>query len=87
VGRFIEKPIGDGGWINGGFFVLEPGIFDYIDDDNTFWERGPLTKLAQEDQLSAYKHIGFWKPMDTLREKNELEKLWNSGRAKWKIWD
>ncbi len=85
--EFREKPQGDGGWINGGFFVLEPEVLNFIEDDNTFWERDPLIKLANEGQLSAYKHTGFWKPMDTLREKYDLERLWDSGNAPWKIWD
>ena len=84
--KFEEKPSGDGSWINGGFFVLEPEILNYIEDDNTYWERKPIVKLASEGQLSAYEHLGFWKPMDTLRDKTELENLWNSGKAPWKIW-
>ncbi|SHF15711.1 glucose-1-phosphate cytidylyltransferase [Marinitoga hydrogenitolerans DSM 16785] len=87
IKQFIEKPAGDGAWINGGFFVLEPGIFDYIKDDTTIWEREPLEKLADEGNLYAYKHYGFWKPMDTLRDKNELERLWQEGNAPWKIWE
>lgn len=87
VGAFIEKPIGDGGWINGGFFVFEPDIFEYLKDDTTVLEREPLEKLVRISQLNAYKHKGFWKPMDTLRDKMELEKLWESGKAPWKIWD
>jgi len=86
VNNFIEKPAGDGSWVNGGFFVLEPEIFDYIKGDETIWEREPLENLAEEDQLVAYKHSGFWKPMDTLRDKRELEAMWNSGKAPWKIW-
>ncbi len=86
ISRFTEKPAGDGNWINGGFFVLEPKVFDYIEGDNTIWERDPLEKLASEDQLSAYKHKSFWQPLDTLRDKNYLEKLWNSGKAPWKVW-
>lgn len=86
VSTFIEKPMGDGGWINGGFFVLEPNVFDYLYDDNTVFEKEPLQNLAEESQLSAYKHKGFWKPMDTLRDKIELEKLWESNEAPWKIW-
>jgi glucose-1-phosphate cytidylyltransferase len=86
VTGFEEKPDGDGGWINGGFFVLEPSVIDYIKDDTTVWEREPLERLAKEGQMSAYKHKGFWQPTDTLREKNILEELWNSGKAKWKIW-
>jgi glucose-1-phosphate cytidylyltransferase len=87
VTKFEEKPLGDGGWINGGFFVLEPEVLNYIADDNTFWEREPMSNLAKNGQLSAFKHTGFWKPMDTLRDKTELENLWNSGKAPWKIWD
>lgn len=83
---FVEKPVGDGGWINGGFFVLDPKIFNYIEDDSTIFEKGPLVKLAQENQLVAYKHKGFWKPMDTLRDKMEIESLWNSNKAPWEIW-
>ena len=86
VTGFEEKPDGDGGWINGGFFVLEPSVIDYIKDDTTVWEREPLERLAKEGQMSAYKHKGFWQPTDTLREKNLLEELWNSNKAKWKIW-
>jgi len=83
---FIEKPLENGSWINGGFFVLEPQIFDYIDGDQTIWEREPLENLASQSQLMAYKHHGFWRPMDTLRDKNILEDLWASNRAPWKIW-
>lgn len=87
IDSFHEKPKGDGSWINGGFFVCEPCIFDYISEgDSTIWERGPLEGLARDGQLGAYKHEGFWQPMDTLRDKNELEKLWASGHAPWKIW-
>jgi glucose-1-phosphate cytidylyltransferase len=70
-------------WINGGFFILEPGVFDYINDDHTTWEKEPLEKLAKEGQLSAYRHTGFWQPMDTLRDKTVLEDLWNGGKAPW----
>lgn len=83
---FQEKPKGDRGWINGGFFVLEPEVFDYIEGDHTVWEREPLENLAKDGQLMAYKHHGFWMCMDTLRDKNELERLWNSGNPPWKIW-
>lgn len=86
VRGFLEKPHGDGGWINGGFFVLSPGVFDLIEDDHTVWEHGPMTRLAEEDQLAAYFHHGFWQPMDTLREKNHLEELWLSETAPWKVW-
>lgn len=87
VSSFYEKPKGDGAWINGGFFVLEPGIFDYIADDSVIWERSPLEALAREHQLIAYKHHGFWRPMDTIRDKIELEELWRAGMAPWKIWN
>ncbi len=86
VHQFQEKPAGDGVWINGGFFVLEPSVIDYIDGDLTVWEQDPLQALAREDQLSAYKHTGFWQAMDTLREKNLLEEMWGSGQAPWKSW-
>ncbi len=87
VKAFKEKPKGDGAWINGGFFVLEPQIFEYIDGDETIWERDPLENLARDGQLMAYKHTGFWKPMDTLRDKRELESLWQSGNPPWKVWN
>jgi glucose-1-phosphate cytidylyltransferase len=88
ITAFQEKPRGDGAWVNGGFFVLEPGIFDYIrDGDATIWERKPLEALAAAGQLGAYKHMGFWQPMDTLRDKNELEASWNSMRAPWRVWN
>ncbi len=83
---FHEKPNGDGAWINGGYFVLEPDVIDYIADDSTVWEQEPLDKLAQDGHLSAYKHSDFWHPMDTLRDKNYLENLWKSGNAPWKVW-
>lgn len=83
---FQEKPHGDGGWINGGFFVLSPKVLDYIKDDTTAWEGEPLEHLAKDNQLSAYLHRGFWQPMDTLRDKKLLETLWSSGQAPWKIW-
>jgi glucose-1-phosphate cytidylyltransferase len=88
IQKFSEKPDGDGMWINGGFFVLEPGIFDYLDGDmdNIQWEKGPLICLAEEEQLVAFKHFGFWKCMDALRDRIELEDMWSSGKAKWKIW-
>ncbi len=86
VTQFIEKPAGDGNCINGGFFVLEPKVFDYLKDDSTVWEREPLEKLSKDGQLSAYNHTGFWQPLDTLRDKNYLEKLWALGKAPWKIW-
>ena len=87
VSKFEEKPLGDGDCINGGFFVLEPEVLNYIEDDNTYWEREPMMNLASDGQLFAFRHTGFWKPMDTLRDKHELENLWNSGNAPWKIWD
>jgi len=87
VESFSEKPKGDGAWINGGFFVMEPGVLDYIEGDKTILERTPLERLASEGQLGAYKHSGFWRPMDTLRDKIELESLWNSGKAPWRIWE
>jgi glucose-1-phosphate cytidylyltransferase len=83
---FQEKPQGDGGWINGGFFVLSPKVIDYIADDATIWEREPMETLASEGQMSAYMHNGFWQPMDTLRDKMLLEELWASGTAPWKVW-
>ncbi|MGH7043735.1 MAG: glucose-1-phosphate cytidylyltransferase [Acetobacteraceae bacterium] len=86
VTGFQEKPVGDGGWINGGFFVLSPEIGSYIDGDHTVWEREPMERLAVENQLSVYFHTGFWQPMDTLRDKRHLEHLWESGNAPWKIW-
>lgn len=86
VESFIEKPSGDGMFINGGFFVLEPQVIDYIENDEIMWEQNPLINLAKDGELSAYIHDGFWKPMDTLRDKLELEKDWNEGIAKWKIW-
>jgi glucose-1-phosphate cytidylyltransferase len=86
ISAFKEKPKGDGAWINGGFFVLEARVMNYIEGDSTIWEREPLEKLALDGELAAYKHEGFWHPMDTLRDKNTLEKLWESGKAPWKVW-
>lgn len=86
VQGFMEKPKGDGAWVNGGFFVCEPGVFDYIDDDSTVWERDPLERLSHEGKLAAFRHPGFWQPMDTLRDKMYLEKLWSDGKAPWKVW-
>lgn len=88
VDHFVEKPKGDGMWINGGFFVLEPEIFKYLEGemDDVQWEKKPLLDIANDKQLLAYKHYGFWKPMDALRDRIELEQLWNNGEAKWKIW-
>jgi glucose-1-phosphate cytidylyltransferase len=86
VSGFQEKPRGDGSWINGGFFVLEPGVIDYIDGDDSVWERAPMERLAQDGELNSYKHTGYWKPMDTLRDKLELEEKWEEGDAPWKLW-
>ena len=86
VAGFIEKPEGDGGWINGGFFVLEPSALETIKGDGTTWEQEPLRGLAAKGELHAYKHRGFWQPMDTLRDKNHLDQLWASGKAPWKRW-
>lgn len=86
IPSFKEKPQGDGAWINGGFFVLEKGVFDYIAGDSTVWEEEPMKKLAQNNMLAAFRHHGFWHPMDTLRDKNVLEELWQSGKAPWKVW-
>lgn len=86
VTSFKEKPKGDGGMINGGFFVLSPKVIDLIDGDSTIWERAPLEQLAEKNQLAAYQHHGFWQPMDTLRDKMHLEELWQSGEAPWKVW-
>ncbi|WP_278420043.1 glucose-1-phosphate cytidylyltransferase [Stutzerimonas kunmingensis] len=86
VMNFKEKPKGDGAMINGGFFVLTPQVLDYLTDDSTIWEQEPLMNLANDGQLMAYEHQGFWQPMDTLRDKNHLEELWDSGEAPWKTW-
>lgn len=86
IATFKEKPQGDGAWVNGGFFVLEPAVLDYISGDATVWEKEPLESLAESGGLSAYKHHGFWQPMDTLRDKNVLEELWQTGKAPWKRW-
>jgi glucose-1-phosphate cytidylyltransferase len=86
ITNFVEKPHGDGAWINGGFFVLSPKTIDYIDGPATVWEKEPLQRLAHEGQLVAYRHSGFWQPMDTLRDKNHLEELWAKGNAPWKVW-
>jgi glucose-1-phosphate cytidylyltransferase len=86
VEHFQEKPEGDGGWINGGFFVLSPAVMSCIDGDATVWEREPLEQLARSRNLAAYKHRGFWQPMDTLRDKTQLEALWQTGSAPWKRW-
>lgn len=86
VKSFMEKPKGDGAWINGGFFVCQPEVFNYIAGDSTIFEKAPMEGIAAEGQMSAFKHEGFWKPMDTLRDKQELEADWMSNQAKWKIW-
>ena len=86
ITAFEEKPKGDGGMINGGFFVLSPKVIDLIVNDQTIWERGPLKTLAKSNQLKAFQHEGFWQPMDTLRDKNYLEEIWKSGKAPWKMW-
>lgn len=87
VKRFMEKPHGDGAWINGGFFVLSAGVRDYLDGDDTVWEREPLERLAEEGELSSYPHSGFWQPMDTLRDRHYLEALWETREAPWKSWN
>lgn len=86
VNQFYEKPEGDGAWINGGYFVVEPEAIDYIEGDETSWEQGPLEGIAAAGGLSAYKHSGFWQPMDTLRDKHYLESLWSGGNPPWKVW-
>jgi glucose-1-phosphate cytidylyltransferase len=86
INSFMEKPRGDGAWINGGFFVCDPIVFDYLKDDTTIFEREPLENIANDKLLAAYKHRGFWKPMDTLRDKNQLEDKWNDNKAPWKTW-
>jgi len=86
VAGFQEKPSGDGAWINGGFFVLSPKVIDYIESDSTLWEREPMERLAKDGEMSVYRHAGFWQPMDTLRDKNKLEELWETGTPPWKVW-
>jgi len=86
VTDFSEKPPGDGSWVNGGFYVMNKAVLDYIEDDNTVWEREPIRKLVQERKVNAYKHYGFWRAMDTMTDKRQLEEIWNSGKAPWKIW-
>jgi len=86
IREFVEKPRETGTWINGGFFVLSPQVLDYIEGDETYWERSPLQELAAENKLAAYRHHGFWRPMDTLRDKTYLEDLWESGHAPWQVW-
>lgn len=87
VSSFEEKPTDEIGWINGGFFILEPSVIDYIEDDATSWERAPLANLAKNGELAAFQHKGFWQPCDTLRDKRELETLWDQGKAPWRVWD
>jgi glucose-1-phosphate cytidylyltransferase len=87
VTRFEEKPSDEAGWINGGFFVLEPGVMKYIEGDSTSWEKAPLANLAKDGQLAAYQHNGFWQPCDTLRDKRALEKLWEQGDPPWCVWE
>ncbi len=87
VSNFQEKPIGDNSWINGGFFVLNPEVLNFINGDSTIWEKEPLEKLSNENQLTAFKHTGFWQPMDTLRDKNKLSEMWQNNIAPWKLWD
>ena len=84
--EFEEKPRGDGGWTNGGFFVLSPGVESYLDGDQTVWEQEPMRALARDGQLASYRHQGFWQAMDTLRDRNQLEQLWLSGHAPWATW-
>jgi len=86
IDSFMEKPRGDGAWINGGFMVCEPQVFNYIDGDSTIWEREPLERIASDRQLAAFKHSGYWKPMDTVRDKMELDNAWREGHAEWKTW-
>jgi glucose-1-phosphate cytidylyltransferase len=86
VVNFREKPHGDGAWINGGYFILEPAVLDYIEEDASVWEQEPLMRLAAQNMLSAYRHYGFWHPMDTLRDKHVLEEMWQNGKAPWKKW-
>ena len=87
ISGFQEKPPGDSSWINAGFFIFEPGVFDYLGGDETFLEKEPLENLARDGQLVAFRHRGFWQPMDTLRDKNHLEQLWQTGKAPWQVWD
>lgn len=86
VNSFFEKPKGDGSWINGGFFVCEPQVFDFIEGDDTIWEKSPMEKIATEGQMCAFKHSTFWRPMDTLKDKMDLNEMWNENKAPWKIW-
>ena len=87
VSKFQEKPLGDNSWINGGFFVLNPEVLNFINGDSSIWEKEPLEKLSNENQLTAFKHTGFWQPMDTLRDKNKLSEMWQNNKAPWKLWD
>ena len=87
VTDFTEKPPGDGSWVNGGFYVMNKAVFNYIEDDTTVWEGEPIRKLVQERKVNAYKHYGFWRAMDTMTDKRQLEEIWNSGKAPWKIWE
>jgi glucose-1-phosphate cytidylyltransferase len=86
ITHFVEKPVGKDAFINGGFFVLDHSVIDLIESDNTPWEATPLEQLAKKGELMAFRHTGFWHPMDTLRDKNQLEQLWSSGKAPWKVW-
>jgi glucose-1-phosphate cytidylyltransferase len=86
VSRFEEKPRGDGAWMNGGFFVLSPAVARYLKGDETVWEQDPLSSLALDGELACFRHEGFWQPMDTLRDRNELQRLWESGQAPWRTW-
>ena len=86
VHSFLEKPKGDGAWINGGFFVCEPSIFKYLKDDHTVWEKEPMEQIALDSQMQAFKHNSFWRPMDTLKDKHDLNEMWRTNEAKWKIW-
>jgi len=87
VTDFTEKPPGDGSWVNGGFYVMNKAVFNYIEDDTTVWEGEPIRKLVQERKVNAYKHYGFWRAMDTMTDKRQLEEIWNSGKAPWKVWE
>ena len=87
IKSFYEKPKGDGLWINGGFMVCEPEVFNYIENDSTIWEQHSMPKLANDGKLSSFKHTGFWRPMDTLQDKYKLNELWESNKAAWKIWE
>jgi len=86
ITSFMEKPLGDGGWVNGGFFVLEPKVLDYIDGDATVWEQEPINRLVADNEFAVYKHNDFWQGIDTLRDKNMIQKMWDSGNAPWKVW-